>query len=132
MPFGGRVDDRVVGLSVNVVLAHRKVGVDLADALENAAALAGNPVTLNRCLLIVGIEGYQHELLAQQLQNTRVRPNPGLHLTAVNAPVAREVDEDRFANLTGILHPLLVTEESLQPVRQMQKIAVHGDNPLRT
>ena len=116
----------VVGLGIDAIGLQGVVGVDLPEALEDLPGIGRHPFVLGQYFLVIRIEGADHVVVAQDLQHLGIGPYAGLHFAAVDASVARKVDEDGLLDLGGIGFGLLEVEESFEPVREVEEIAVFG------
>lgn len=118
--------EHVVRLGIYPVGFQGVIRVYLAEAFEHLSRVGGYPFVLGKHFLVVGIERHDHVVVAQDVEHLRVGPYAGFHFAAVDAPVTREVDEERFADLCGIGLGFFQVEEPFEAVGQVQEIAVLG------
>ena len=119
--FARMVYDDVGGLGIHAVCFGHEVGVYPAESFQYFAVRQRHPVFFRDILLIVAVERYHDEFVAEQLLYRRVRPYPLFHFAAVHAAVAGEVDEERFVGFDGGLHSLSVVVVAVDAVGQWRE-----------
>ena len=91
------VHKAVIRLGVGAELRDLEVGILAPDGLLFLAVVSRSvPFLFRQGSLVIDIQSTENEVVAQHILHTRVAPHVGFHLAAVDAAVAREVDENRL------------------------------------
>ena len=94
--------------------------------LVNVTVFSLHPILLIQLALVVSIKGNNHKVILQHVQDCRVAPYPGLHLTAVDATMACDVHEYRFALSLSSCKAFFQSEIALKSEREVKTVTLTG------
>ncbi len=102
-----------------------EVHVLLADGpLLLAVHFAHVPFGFGKARAVVGVEGHDHEFIAQGGEYLGIGPDGRLHLLAVAAEMALEIDQDRFSRGLCTGQSLFQVIESGQPQGHVEQVGI--------